>query len=137
MPWPDQLGRLLGRPDSRAAQALRWGLRGLRAALQAALADIPDDPGGAELRGVLAELDALLEPAGSGAGPSLPVDGEAVGHVSNVPALELLIMLLRQLVVAGRVGEQRQGQLRRAAPTIPPVGVGFTRPILAETAWET
>jgi hypothetical protein len=85
MPWPDQLGLLLARSDSRAAQALRWGLRGLRSALQAALADIPDDPGGAELRGVLAELDALLEPAGSGAGPSLPVDGEAVGHVSNVP----------------------------------------------------
>jgi hypothetical protein len=112
MSWPDQLGLLLARSDSRAAQALRWGLRGLRAALQAALADVPDDPGGAELRGVLAELDALLEPAGSEvaavsraaasgvglgsadlpcqtdsqAGPSLPVDREAVGHVSNVPS---------------------------------------------------
>jgi hypothetical protein len=85
MPWPDCLGLLLARSDSRAAQALRWGLRGLRAALEAALADIGDDPGGADLRGVLAELDALLEPAGSGAGPSLPVDGEAGGHVSNLP----------------------------------------------------
>jgi hypothetical protein len=85
MPWPDCVGLLLAQSDSRASQALRWGLRGLRAALQAALADIPDDPGGAELHGVLAELDALLEPAGSPAGPSLPVDGEAVGHVSNVP----------------------------------------------------
>ena len=85
MPWPGCLGLLLARSDSRAAQALRWGLRGLRTALQAALADVPDDPGGADLRGLLAELDALLEPAGSQAGPSLPVDGEAVGHVSNVP----------------------------------------------------
>jgi hypothetical protein len=86
MPWPDCLGLLLAQSDSRAAQALRWGLRGLRAALQAALADMPDEPGGAELRGVLAELDALLEPADSQAGPSLPVAGEAVGHVSNVPS---------------------------------------------------
>jgi hypothetical protein len=77
MPWPDQLGLLLARSDSRAEQALRWGLRGLRATLEAALADLPDDPGGAELRGVLAELDALLEPADSGAGPSLPVERES------------------------------------------------------------
>jgi hypothetical protein len=73
MPWPDCLGLLLARSDSRASQALRWGLRGLRAALQAALDEVPDDPGSGDLRGLLAELDALREPAG----PSLPVEQAA------------------------------------------------------------
>jgi hypothetical protein len=74
MPWPEPIGLLLARSDSRAALALRWGLRGLRASLQAALDDAPDDPGCADLRGLLAELDPLLEPAGSFTGPSLPVE---------------------------------------------------------------
>ena len=43
MPWPDPLGQLLVRSDSRASQALRWGLRGLRASLQGVLDDVPDD----------------------------------------------------------------------------------------------
>jgi hypothetical protein len=60
MPWPDPLGRLLTRADSRAAQALRWGLSGLRASLQAAVAEAPDDPGAADLRELLGELDSLL-----------------------------------------------------------------------------
>jgi hypothetical protein len=75
MPWPEPLGLLLARPDSRASQALRWGLRGLRASLQAVLEEVPYDPGCAELRGLLAELDPLMEPAGSLTGPSLPVEG--------------------------------------------------------------
>jgi hypothetical protein len=77
MPWPDPLGLLLARSDSRASQALRWGLRGLRASLQGVLDDVPDDPGCAELRGLLAELDPLLESSGSFSGPSLPVDEPA------------------------------------------------------------
>jgi hypothetical protein len=60
MPWPEPVGRLLGTTDSRAAQALRWGLVGLRASLRAALEENADDPGGVDLRGLLSELDALL-----------------------------------------------------------------------------
>ena len=39
-----------------ANQHHRWGLRGLRANLQAALDEVPDDPGREELRGLLADL---------------------------------------------------------------------------------
>jgi hypothetical protein len=78
MPWPEPLGLLLARSDSRASQALRWGLRGLRASLQAALEEVPDDPGCAELRGLLAELDPLLEQAGSSPGPSLPTVADSL-----------------------------------------------------------
>jgi hypothetical protein len=53
---------LLAQPDSRAAQALRWGLRGLRATLQAALDEAPQEPGGEHLRALLAELEPLLDP---------------------------------------------------------------------------
>jgi hypothetical protein len=73
MPWPQPVGLLLARPDSRASQALRWGLRGLRASLQAALEENPDDPGSEDLRGLLAELGPLLESAPEG--PALPRDG--------------------------------------------------------------
>ena len=74
MPWPSPIDRLLARSDSRAAQALRWGLRGLRASLRAALDDIPDDPGCEDLRELLSALDSLLQPGSAYAGPSLPVD---------------------------------------------------------------
>jgi hypothetical protein len=73
MPWPESVGLLLAKPDSRASQALRWGLRGLRASLQAVLEEVPGDPGCVELRGLLAELDPLLEPAAPLSGPSLPL----------------------------------------------------------------
>ena len=53
MPWPEPVGLLLARSDSRASQALRWGLRGLRASLQAVLEEVPGDPGCVELRGLL------------------------------------------------------------------------------------
>jgi hypothetical protein len=61
MPWPDSLAALLARPDSRASQALRWSLHGLRGSLRAALDEAAADPGGEELRGLLAELDSLLD----------------------------------------------------------------------------
>lgn len=87
MPWPEPVGLLLARPDSRASQALRWGLRGLRACLQAALDEIPDDPGCVELRGLLAELDPLLESAGVLSGPTLPPaeQGDPVPSASQDP----------------------------------------------------
>jgi hypothetical protein len=74
MPWPDQIGLLLARPESRASQALRWGLRGLRGSLEAALEDDSDGTGCKELRELLAELHALL--AGGAPAPSstLPLD---------------------------------------------------------------
>jgi hypothetical protein len=76
MPWPEPLAALLRRPDSRAAQALRWGLHGLRAALQAALPDVGADAGGDDLRAVLAELVALLD-QDQAAAPTLPASGPA------------------------------------------------------------
>jgi hypothetical protein len=79
MPWPEPLGRLLARTDSRAAQALRWGLHGLRASLRAALDEAPDDPGGAALRELLGELDPLVERADVSAGPVLPTDSATDG----------------------------------------------------------
>ena len=68
MPWPEPIVVLLARPDWRASQALRWGLRGLRSSLEAAVEDIPDGDGCLELRGLLADLDALLGGAASAAG---------------------------------------------------------------------
>jgi hypothetical protein len=70
MPWPASIGLLLAMPESRPAQALRWGLRGLRASLQAALDEAPDAPGCTELRELLGELEPLL--AGGAAGSVLP-----------------------------------------------------------------
>jgi hypothetical protein len=75
MPWPESLGTLLALADSRIAQALRWGLHGLRAALQAAQAEAPGDSGRESLRGLLAELDSLLERGAIPADPVLPTDG--------------------------------------------------------------
>src|SRR5262249_14397802 len=74
MPWPEPLGRLLALRDSRSAQALRWGLRGLRASLEAALDDVQDDPGGADLRVLLDELAALLDRTDRLSDPLLPVN---------------------------------------------------------------
>jgi hypothetical protein len=60
MAWPEQIELLLALSDSRVSLALRWGLRGLRGSLQAALEETPDGPGSEELRGLLSELDSLL-----------------------------------------------------------------------------
>jgi hypothetical protein len=74
MPWPEQIELLLGTPDSKASQALRWGLRGLRASLQAALEDGPDSAGSEELRRLLTELDCVLRGAWPPFSPTLPLD---------------------------------------------------------------
>jgi hypothetical protein len=77
MPWPEPLASLLARPDSRAAQALRWALHGLRASLQAALREVDADAGGQDLRAVLSELDPLLDRGRDEAVPMLPASGPA------------------------------------------------------------
>jgi hypothetical protein len=77
MSWPEPIGSLLARPETRAGQALRWGLHGLRAALQAALDEVPPDPGGEDLRALLAELGTLLAQSQAPAGQVLPVDAPA------------------------------------------------------------
>jgi hypothetical protein len=90
MPWPPQLSALLARADSRAAQALRWGLCGLRASLRAMREEVPLDPGCDDLRGILTELDALLEaprPSGAADTAELP----AVGLTSDAPRLLPLV----------------------------------------------
>jgi hypothetical protein len=59
----------------------------LRASLQAALEDAPDDPGGEALRGLLAELDALLERTPSASPGVLPTDDPAELPPSADPEL--------------------------------------------------
>src|SRR5262249_4195890 len=75
MPWSEAIASVLARPDSRPAQALRWGLHGLRASLRAALEEAPSDPGADGLRAVLAELASLVDQAPSAA--TLPLDNLA------------------------------------------------------------
>jgi hypothetical protein len=74
MPWPELIGPLLARPDSRAAQALRWALHGLRASLQATLEEVPLDPGREDLGALVAELNCLLAQDPVPPGPVLPLD---------------------------------------------------------------
>ncbi|HMF11067.1 MAG TPA: hypothetical protein VKE94_02145, partial [Gemmataceae bacterium] len=85
MPWPEQIGLLLGMPDSRASLALRWGLRGLRASLQAALDEGPDGAGGEELRALLADLDFVLGGARPPSSPTLPLDTPANSLPDDLP----------------------------------------------------
>src|SRR5262245_53213144 len=99
MPWPKQVGQLLARPDGRASQALRWGLYGLRASLRAALEDAPDAPGGDELRGLLGELDSLLEGARAAPGLVLPPD-EAPGREDESPPGSPRLLALVRAVAA-------------------------------------
>src|SRR5262249_55144167 len=82
MRWPEAITSVLARPDSRPAQALRWGLHGLRASLRAALEEAPSDPGADGLRAVLAELASLVDQAPSPA--TLPLDN--VAAASQLPA---------------------------------------------------
>jgi hypothetical protein len=87
MPWPQQIDRLLARADSRAAQALRWGLRGLAASLQAAVHDVPDDPGREEVRELMAAVDTLLGPTGVASDATLPAAeaGESLPCAAELP----------------------------------------------------
>jgi hypothetical protein len=120
MPWPESVGLLLARSDSRASQALRWGLHGLRATLQAALEEVPGDPGCAELHAMLAELDPLLEPTGLLSGPSLPL-AESSEPASSGPSEELppstpevaaprLLPLVRAIAADSRFREMLHGK---------------------------
>jgi hypothetical protein len=77
MPWPKQIDLLLSLSDSRASQALRWGLRGLQASLQAALEEGPDGAGCEELRGLLAELNSVLGRANSASDLALPLNAQS------------------------------------------------------------
>jgi hypothetical protein len=76
MSWPEPIASLLARPDTRPAQALRWGLHGLRASLRAALEDGPADAGADDLRALLAELAPLVDQARSAA--TLPLDNAQI-----------------------------------------------------------
>jgi hypothetical protein len=110
MPWPESLAPLLACPNSRAAQALRWGLYGLRASLQAVLEEVPHDPGGPQLRTLLAELDPLLA-------TTLPQDAPVAAHVEAPSDCALrLLPLARAIVEDGRFqAELRRSPLREAS----------------------
>jgi hypothetical protein len=103
MPWPEPLVELLARPGSQASQALRWGLHGLRAFLQAALEEVPQDAGRSQLCGLLAELDPLLDQGGTGPALALTPDtsadlipGQAVETSSHSPGLLALATAVAQ-----------------------------------------
>jgi hypothetical protein len=105
MAWPEQMAPLLGRPDWRAGQALRWGLRGLRASLQGALEEVAQDPGSDQLRGLLTELDRLLTP---GEGTELPA-AAAEGLPPPATNQPRLVPLARAIAADRRF----QAELRR------------------------
>jgi hypothetical protein len=89
MAWPEALMTLLGRRDSRASRALRWSLRGLQASLRAAVDEMPDEDGCAQLRTLLADLDTLLCTANYSPGTALPSDapGDATVEPADGPRL--------------------------------------------------
>jgi hypothetical protein len=98
------MGLLLAIPEGRASQALRWGLRGLRASLAAALEEAPDAPGGEELRGLLGELDSLLEAARPTPGLLPPDDTQPSAAASHrddrVPPDSPRLLVLARAVAA-------------------------------------
>src|SRR4051812_1469624 len=77
MPWPPAVHRLLAAPRSREGDALRWGLVGLAAGLEAVRGEMATDPSSAEssaaadLCAVLSEMRELLD----GVGPVGTVGG--------------------------------------------------------------
>jgi hypothetical protein len=111
MPWPKEIELLLASPDSRASQALRWGLRGLQASLQAALEESPDGAGCEELRGLLTELDSVLGRANSPSNLALPLDAPSSTLPDDWPS-----GLLRLLPLARAInGDPRlQAELERS-----------------------
>lgn len=104
MAWPEPLVLLLARADSQASQALRWGLRGLRASLQTVLQDVPGDPGCQHLRALLSELEPLLDQESRPASLVLPPD--PAGDRATVPARDeqgpRLLPLARAVAADGR-----------------------------------
>jgi hypothetical protein len=100
MPWPEQIGLLLGMSDTRASHALRWGLCGLQASLQAALEDSPRDAGSEELRGLLAELNCLIGVAAETPDPMLPLDTPAGSRPDDRPTGSPRLLPLARAVAA-------------------------------------
>lgn len=74
---------LLGTPDSALAGLLRFGLRGLRAALAEALPEHADDPGAAACARYLVELDEQLTVAGP---PDVPTDDPPAEQTTRLTA---------------------------------------------------
>src|SRR6516162_6791205 len=113
MPWPEPLAPLLARSDSHASQALRWGLHGLRATLQAAAAEVPHDPGCDQLRALVAELDRLFEPAG---GPTAELPLAADSEVEAAPSTLRLLPLAEAAAADSRFrAELQRSPLRQGS----------------------
>jgi hypothetical protein len=114
MAWPESLSSLLARSDSQASQALRWGLHGLRASLQAVLEEVSQDPGCGQLRTLLAELDPLLDPGRLSTSPMLPPDAAGdrapEGPVGAAAPAPRLLPLAQAIAGAG----QFQAELARS-----------------------
>jgi hypothetical protein len=114
MAWPESLTLLLARPDSQTSHALRWGLLGLQASLQAVLEEVPQDPGCGQLRALLAELEPLLDRSSPPPSPVLPP--EATGNLApegtavTVANLPRLLPLARAVALAGHF----QAELKRS-----------------------
>jgi hypothetical protein len=111
MPWPKQIDLLLALPDSHASQALRWGLRGLQASLQAALEEDPDGAGCEELRGLLTELNSVLGRANSPSNLALPLDAPG-STLPDDPCTDLPRLLPLARAIAG--DPRLQAELERS-----------------------
>jgi hypothetical protein len=110
MAWPESILSLLASKSSPASQAVRWGLHGLRATLRAALQEGAD-----ELRGLLADLDPLLD--GNSAGdPVLPSDDveDALSLEKTHPTARRLVQLARAMAEDPRLGPYLQAAPIRA-----------------------
>jgi hypothetical protein len=114
MAWPDALVLLLERSDSRASQALRWGLHGLRASWQAVLEEVPQDPGCGDLRMLLAELEALLGPGHLSTSPVLPPDTAGDGAPAGPAVADAHLPRLLSLARAVAGDRRFQAELKQS-----------------------
>lgn len=136
---------LLHTHASTLALLLRYQLVGLRTSLAKALAEHPDDAGVAHCRGLLAELDGLLDSCSErGAGIAMPT-AELPGPVHQPDALaDVLVELARRPAAPAWLGGlgpeistvQLWRRLYLASLRLPPVHAQEWRTVLADAVAE-